>query len=122
MRWLPLLVAVAAAASATPAIAQPAAPAITVRVTRAIGGFDAQRLRRGLRDHAATCRRRGVSGAVHLTLLLRDEPHRHGMRVQAARGDAGLRRCLGQRLPAAPWPTGSLDGTAEFTVTIRVAP
>lgn len=121
MRWL--LLVIGAAAAATPrAIAQPAPRTITVRVTRAIGGFDPQRLRRGLRQHAATCRQRGAFGTVRLTLVLRDEPGRRGLRVQAARGDAQLRGCLVRALPAAAWPTGSLDGTAEFAVTIRVAP
>ncbi len=122
MRWLPLLVTVAAAGGDTTATAQPVARPISVRVTRVIGGFDEHRLRRELRQHAATCRRRGASGTTQLTLALRDAPQRRGMRVLAARGDARLGRCLGRILPAAAWPTGSLDGIAEFTVTIRVAP
>ena len=126
MRWL-LLAAVFVAATRTVALAQPAPdapapPAITVRVKLAIGDFDRDRLRRGLHTHAATCRGRGASGAVRLRLMLRDAPRRQGMRVIEARGDARLRRCLGKILPAAAWPTGSLDGIAEFTVTIRVAP
>ena len=126
MRWLSM-VAVLVAAAPTVALAQPepTAPtprAITVRVSRAIGGFDRDRLRRGLHKHAATCRGRRASGTVHLRLMLSDSPPRHGLRVLEARGDARLRRCLGKILPTTEWPTGSLDGIAEFTVTIRIAP
>lgn len=94
---------------------------VTVDVTRAIGGFDAPVLRRQVRTIAAGCRRRGASGAAHLTLALHDQPDRRGMRVTSATGDAGLRRCLRRALPAARWPTGRLDGYAEFTVAIVVA-
>ncbi|MBL8624406.1 MAG: hypothetical protein JNK64_24070 [Myxococcales bacterium] len=130
MRWPSMVVTLVAAATAT-AAAQPApdarptppgAPPISVRVVRAIGGFDADILRRELRRHAATCGRRGGSGTTRLRLMLRDEPRRHGMRVIGASGDAGLRRCLGRVLAAAAWPTGHLDSVAEFTVVVRVAP
>lgn len=126
MRWLPMaVVLVAAAPTVTWAQPEPTAPTprtITVRVNRAIGDFDPQRLRRGLYKHTVTCRDRGASGTVHLRLTLSDSPPRHGLRVLEARGDARLRRCLGTILPTTAWPTGSLDGIAEFTVTIRIAP
>ena len=47
MRWL-WLVIVAATAATPRAIAQPAPRPIAVKVTRAIGGLDPQRLRRSL--------------------------------------------------------------------------
>ena len=127
----PSLIVMFVAATVTTAAAQPApgappappaARAIAIRVTRAVGDFDTTVLRRELHKHAATCRRRGASGTARLTLMLRDEPRRHGMRVLKASGDAGLRRCLGRVLPAAAWPTGHLDGIAEFTIAVRVAP
>lgn len=121
-----VVAATVATAAAQPAPdappAPPAARAIAIHVARAVGDFDTNVLERALRRHAATCRRRGARGTARLTLMLRDEPRRHGMRVITASGDAGLRRCLGRGLPTAAWPTGHLDGVAEFTVTIRVAP
>ncbi|MBK7077163.1 MAG: hypothetical protein IPH44_33215 [Myxococcales bacterium] len=127
MRW-PLLV-VLAAATGGPAAAQPSRGgpprprpprAIAIDVTRAIGGFDKSILKRELRRHATSCRQRGAHGVAQLSLMLRDAPGRRGMRVLEAKGDPSLRRCLRQRLPAAPWPTGSLDGITEFRVTVRV--
>ena len=128
MRW-PLLLVVLAATTGGPAAAQPSRGgpprprpprAIAIDVTRAIGGFDTSILTRELRRHATRCHQRGAHGVAQLSLMLRDAPGRRGMRVLEAKGDPSLRRCLRQRVPAAPWPTGSLDGITEFRVTIRV--
>ena len=127
------LVAVMLAASAATATGQPTrrpasppAPApprpVAIHVDRTVGDFDAALLARGLRKHAAACRQRGVTGTVRLTLLLKDQPDRRGLRITAATGAAALRRCLDRRLQAATWPTGRLDAYAAFTATVRVAP
>ncbi|MBK9036696.1 MAG: hypothetical protein IPL61_36505 [Myxococcales bacterium] len=102
-------------------VTPPAEAALEVEITRMVGDFDRAILRRLLRTHAETCRQRGAGGVVTLELMLTDRPDRRGLRIVSAAGDAALRGCLGEVLPAAAWPTGRLDGVVTFTATVRVA-
>jgi hypothetical protein len=125
MRW-PLLV-VLAAATGGPAAAQPSRGgpprprpprAIAIDVTRAIGGFDKSILKRELRRHATSCRQRGATASRSCRSCCGTRrPPRHAR----ARGEGRSQPAtLPAPAPAAPWPTGSLDGITEFRVTVRV--
>lgn len=120
---LALALGLASPASAQPSPGPPPAPGrVSVQIHRAVGGFEAGVLRRLLHLHAVRCQDRAATGEVRLKLWLHDRGDRRGMRIRSATGARRLRRCLQRFLPAARWPTGQLDGIAQFDVTISVTP